>query len=93
MFDYWDVESSENLHLRRLLQSKVQDLYDSELHGDAEKRASFVQFVLDPSVAPEVIIGVQGGHFKLSEIFRLTRTYCYAMHRSRMQLLGKFKVL
>ena len=89
MLDYWDAELSGNLHSRRLLQSKVQDLY----HGDAEKRASFDQFVLDPSVAPEVVIGVQGGHFKLSEIFRLTRTYCYAMHRSRMQLLGKFKVL
>ena len=58
-----------------------------------ESQNSFVQFVLDPSVVPEVIRGVQEESFTLAHVFRLTRTYCYAMHRRRMQLLGLFNVL
>ena len=43
-------------------------------------------------IQPLVILGVQEKHFFLDEIFRLTRTFCYAMHRRRLQLLGLFNV-
>ena len=50
-----------------------------------------VQFLLDPSVTPVVISGCQMNLFCLDDIFNLTRTFCYALHRRRMQMLGRFK--
>ena len=54
---------------------------------DTEK---FVQFVLDPSAVQEVISAVQLQPDILSPIFRVTTTWCYAMHRTRLKLLGKW---
>ena len=52
-----------------------------------------VQFLLDPSVVTSVISAVQLNLFTLDDIFSVTRTYCYAIHRRRLQLTGRFKVL
>ena len=79
LFNYWRSTTENNNHLFTLVNSVVD--------GDA---TSFIQFVLDPSVVPEIISGVQKEHFTLNEIFHLSRTYCYAMHRRRTQLLGTF---
>ena len=50
-----------------------------------------VQFLLDASVLPDIIIAIQeGGANILQEIFHFTRSWCYAMHRKRMQLLGRW---
>ena len=49
-----------------------------------------VQFLLDPSVVPLVVQGCQQEHFSLKQVFRLTRTFCYGMHRRRQQMLGRF---
>ena len=52
-----------------------------------------VQFLLDPSVTPAVISGCQDNLFTLHEIFSLTRTYCYGIHRRRLKLIGRFSFL
>ena len=54
---------------------------------------NIVQFLLDPSVVATVISAVQLDLFTLDDIFSVTRTYCYAIHRRRLQLTGRFKVL
>ena len=54
---------------------------------------NLVQFLLDPSVMPAVISAVQSKSFSPSDVFSLTRTYVYAMHRRRLQLIGKLNVL
>ena len=47
-----------------------------------------VQLLLDCSVLPEVI-SLNDNNIK-EEIFRFTRTWCYSMHRRRLQLQGKW---
>ena len=50
-----------------------------------------VQFILDASVNPKVILLVQNyGQDILLPLFHLTRTWCYTLHRERMKLLGAF---
>ena len=51
---------------------------------------NLVQFLLDPSVTPPVISGCQENLFSLKDIFTLCRTFCYGIHRRRLQLLGRF---
>ena len=52
-----------------------------------------VQFLLDPSVVPSVRSAVQLKKFTLPDVFAITRTYVYAMHRKRLQISGRFNVL
>ena len=79
--NYWIQKTTENAHLQHLtssaLSSSVTDL---------------VQFLLDPSVIPTVIIGCQQNQFTIDEVLGLTRTYCYGIHRRRLQLIGRFKI-
>ena len=50
------------------------------------------QFLLDCSVLPEVIRLVQSeGSHHLDQLLYLSRTLCYALHRERLKLLGKWK--
>ena len=51
------------------------------------------QFLLDPSVVPEAINLCQQKLVTLSSLSCLTRTWCYGLHRRRLQLLGKFQML
>ena len=79
LFNFWDQRTVENPHLRDLMLS----IRSSSI-------TNFVQFVLDPSVVSSVISGCQDRLYKLEDIFHLTRTFCYALHRLRLQLLGRF---
>ena len=76
----------DNTKYMPLLSSLVKDMFSSTTKN-------LVQFLLDPSVTPAVIAAVQSKIFKLSDVFSLTRTYVYAIHRRRLQLIGKFNVL
>ena len=49
---------------------------------------SFVQFLLDPSAAPEIIAAAQVEPTILSLIFRVSTAWCYSLNRSRLKLLG-----
>ena len=49
-----------------------------------------VQFVLDCSVLPLVITAAQHDKEVLSILFKVTRTWCYSLHRTRLKLLGRW---
>ena len=47
------------------------------------------QFILDPSVLPDVIRLIQDkNNDAVNLIFYLTRTYCHSVHKTKMKLLG-----
>ena len=51
----------------------------------------FVQFLLDCSVLPKVVDAVQiHGRTILHELFYLTRSWCFSIHRQRMRFLGRW---
>ena len=80
IFTYWKNQAEDSPPLLNLLNTLMTN----------STTESFVQFVLDPTVVPEVIRGCQDKIFSLSNILRLTRTYCYAIHRRRLQITGRF---
>ena len=50
-----------------------------------------LQFIIDCSVLPPVINAVQAhGHGILEDLFYLTRTWCFSVHRQRMKMLGRW---
>ena len=50
-----------------------------------------LQFILDCSVLPSVIAATQRHGFTvLKELFHLTRTWCFTIHRERMKMLGRW---
>ena len=50
-----------------------------------------IQFMLDPSPLPLVILAKQQfGQEAINTLFHLTHTYCYALHKSKMKQLGIF---
>ena len=54
--------------------------------GEAD---NLVQFILDPSPLPEVILARQIIGQEVHDIlFYITRTFCYALHKAKMKLLG-----
>ena len=79
LFNFWSKQTMFNHHLQNLLQ----DMLSANINV-------LVQFLLDPSVEAKVISGCQLKDFTLEEVFALTRTYCYGLHRRRLQLIGRF---
>ena len=68
------------------------DLVEAEMCNN-NTDTQIVQFLLDPSVVPSVRSAVSLNKFTLSDVFAITRTYVYAMHRKRLQISGRFNVL
>ena len=50
-----------------------------------------MQFFIDPSTDPDIIQGIQRKVIKIDQVFRLTRTWCYALQRKKLQLTGRFR--
>ena len=51
----------------------------------------FCQFLLDCSVIPQVIdLSQRHGKIVLHHLFKVTRTWCYSLHRDRLRLLGRW---
>ena len=51
----------------------------------------FSQFLIDCSVIPEVISLTQLlGTDALYNLFKVTRTWCYSLHRDRLKILGRW---
>ena len=80
VFNYWQYYSSKDDQLRNLLIMKLRSTTET-----------FMQFIIDPSVDSEVIRGVQNNLIKLEDVYCLTRTWCYAVHRMKLQLTGRFR--
>ena len=58
----------------------------------SDNRNDKTQFLLDCSSSPEVIACHQIlGNQVLNDLFYITRTWCYALHRERLRLLGRWR--
>ena len=82
LFQFFDRQTQNSPPLRSLLNNMRESSTEA-----------FVQFLLDPSVVPLVIHDVQKKLYTLDEVFFLTRTFCYGIHRRRLHLLGRFNFL
>ena len=82
IYTYWEENTVNNSCMNILLTKKRQS-----------PTTELTQFLLDPSVDSDVICCVQNKLINLDEIFKLTRTFVYGLHRRRLKLLGKFNVL
>ena len=61
------------------------------LYSLANKKGYLLQFIVDCSTLPSVILAVQNhGNYILEELFYLTRTWCFSVHRERMRRLGRW---
>ena len=49
-----------------------------------------VQFLLDCSALPDVIRAAQHDNTVLPLLFKISRTWCYSMHRTRLKLLNRW---
>ena len=78
LFRFW-IENSNGI-----IQTLIGEALDST-------STVFLQFLLDCSVLPFIIKAVQiHGETVLDQVFYLTRTWCFVIHRERMKFLGKW---
>ena len=57
----------------------------------SEETDYLLQFIIDCSVLPPVINAVQAQSPEiLDDLFYLTRTWCFSVHRYRMKMLGRW---
>ena len=69
-------------------------VYQLVLKAYSSTTEYFLQFILDCSTLPNIISATQcfGGKI-LDELFYLTRTWCFTIHRQRMRMLGRWNFL
>ena len=80
IFDYWDSLTASSLPCRNIINTMK-----------AAPVKTFMQFILDCSVLPEVIQARQlHGDIVLKILFKASRTYCYSMYRERLKRLDKW---
>ena len=77
-------QTEDNLELRAVITAEM---------SSTASTSNTVQFLLDPSVVLRVQDSVHNNKFTLQEVFAITRTYCYALHRRRLQMIGRFNFL
>ena len=74
--------------------SKTADPIVSKLVANALNSSyhNLMQFLLDATVLPDVRLAVlTHGQSLLGPLLNITRTWCYSIHRERMQLLGLWR--
>ena len=72
--------NTENVEAHRLV-----------LEAFSSKTEHLLQFIIDCSTLPTVITSRQEhGEELINELFRLTRTWCFVIHRERMKMLGRW---
>ena len=77
LFQWWLSFDPLNVPLTELLDSRIKS-----------DRFSFVRFVLDPSADKDSISLMQQDETTIDSLFKLTRTYCFSLHKRRRQLLS-----
>ena len=61
------------------------------LEALSSEKSYLLQFILDCSVLPSVRSAVQvNGPQLLNDLFHLTRSWCFSVHRQRMKMLGRW---
>ena len=78
LFHWWFLSASSNSYLMSLLNKKKNSPSNN-----------FVKFVLDPSSDSDVIALIQQNLLDIDIIFKLTRTYCFSIHKLCIQIMGK----
>ena len=77
IFDYWDSLTASSLPCINIIK--------------AAPVKTFMQFILDCNVLPEVIQARQlHGDIVLKIVFKASRTYCYLMYQERLKRLDKW---
>ena len=79
---YWQNYTDKDDILRNLIQVKLRSSIQTPM-----------QFLIDPSADADVIQGVQRRMIRIEDIYKLTRTWCYALKRKKLQLTGRFRKL
>ena len=73
------------------LATKIPEVYPLILEALTSSKEYLLQIIIDCSSLPQVILSRQQyGDIIHKEIFRLTRTWCFVLHRERMRLLGRW---
>ena len=78
------------LYSRNILKNSLtcSEIFEEILIDNNEEL--LVQFVLDCSILPAVIKAAQQDSSILPLLFKISRTWCYSMHRTRLKLLGRW---
>ena len=66
------------------------NILENVILGSSVDQDVWVQFVLDCSVFPQVIASSQCDKTVLPLLFKVTRTWCYSLHRTRLKILGRW---
>ena len=67
------------------------EIFENILNNAASNPKQWLQFVLDCSALPSVIVASQRDPTVLIFLFKATRTYCYySLHNTRLKLLGRW---
>ena len=83
-------ETKKNLY-NLWLSTKIPIVYQLVLSALSSDKKYLLQFILDCSVLPIVIRAAQEhGYIIYEELFYLTRTWCFAIHKQRMKSLGRW---
>ena len=75
------------------LSTKNTVVYQLVLEALSSEKSYLLQFILDCSVLPPVIRATQSKAERqiiLNELFYLTRTWCFSIHKKRMKILGRW---
>ena len=73
------------------LATQVQEVYPLVLEALSASKDYLLQFIIDCSSLPQVILARQHhGDIIHNEVFRLTRTWCFVLHRERMRVHGRW---
>ena len=73
------------------LSTQFHEVYKLVLHALTSSKNYLLQFILDCSSLPKVIAANQvHGDVIYNEVFRLTRTWCFAIHRERLRIHGRW---
>ena len=79
------------LNYREFYSSKDDQLRNLFLKKLRASTQTLMQFLIELAFDNDVIQGVQNNLIKLEVVYRLTRTWCYAVHRKKLQLTGRFR--
>ena len=81
LFEYWDILASTNPVCTNLVNTIKQ-----------APEKTFLQFLLDCTAIPEVskLTGDCAPEV-ISTLFKMTRTFCYSIHRERLKLLNRWR--
>ena len=73
------------------LSTKIPIVYELVLGALSSDKEYLLQFLLDCSVIPKMISAAQTHGYKVyEELYYLTRTWCFAIHRQRLRGLGRW---